>query len=83
MAPADLPSPEALSAVDAKDAGPLAEVAGEYLARCVFSRTWQLREAALVWLAKELEGGRMEGGSGAQAAGLWAGFARLPACCTS
>jgi hypothetical protein len=65
--PKDLPSPEALSAAAAKDAGPVVDMLGEYLARCLFSRTWQLREAALAHLAKELAGGSLpglEGGSG-------------------
>jgi hypothetical protein len=44
---ADLPAPEALSAAARKDAAPLAEAVGEYVAACLASRNWQLREAAL------------------------------------
>lgn len=81
--PADLPPPEALSAADAKDAAPLVDLLGEYLARCLYSRTWQLREAALQRLAADLEsgGGSAEaiqsGGAGAwrPAAGWRAGRA--------
>jgi hypothetical protein len=52
--PADLPPPEPLSSSDAKDVGPLTDLLGLYLARCAYSRTWQLREAALAMLAKAL-----------------------------
>lgn len=58
---ADLAAPEPLSAADAKDAGPLIDLAGEYLARCLHSRTWQLREAALTALARDLAAGRVQG----------------------
>jgi centrosomal protein CEP104 len=58
--PADLPAPEALSAADAKNAAPLGELVGDYLSRCLYSRTWQLREAALARLAKDLEAGKVE-----------------------
>ncbi|PRW58028.1 centrosomal of 104 kDa [Chlorella sorokiniana] len=59
--PTDLAAPEPLSAADAKDAGPLIDLAGEYLARCLHSRTWQLREAALAALARGLAAGRVQG----------------------
>lgn len=67
--PADLPPPEALSAADAKDAAPLSDLAGEYLARCAYSRTWQLREAALAALARQLEAGQLEAVAGGSAGG--------------
>lgn len=47
--PADLPVPEALKRTETSDA--LEFVVGEYLARCLTSKTWQLREAALSYLA--------------------------------
>ena len=65
---ADLPAPEALSAGDSKDAAPLADLLGEYLARCLFSRTWQLREAALARLAQDLEAGSLQGPDGSSGA---------------
>ncbi|KAL4436783.1 hypothetical protein ABPG75_003922 [Micractinium tetrahymenae] len=57
--PADLPPPDAFSAADAKDAGPLVDLVGEYLARCAYSKAWQLREAALARVAADLEGGTL------------------------
>ncbi|KAK9803394.1 hypothetical protein WJX72_004936 [[Myrmecia] bisecta] len=45
--PADLPAPEPLASADEKDAEPLLEVLGDYTVRCLFSKTWQLRDAAL------------------------------------
>ena len=71
--PADLAAPEPLSAADAKDAAPLIDLAGEYLARCLHSRTWQLREAGLAALARDLAAGRVQGvaGGSAGAAGRW------------
>lgn len=47
-----------LSGKDAKDAEALEELAGEYVARAMFSRNWQLREAASNFL-----GGLAQGGS--------------------
>ena len=57
--PPDLPAPEALSLADAKDAEALIEALGEYTVRALFSKTWQLREAALMSIEKVLQG---EGG---------------------
>lgn len=67
---ADLAAPESLSAADAKDAGPLIDLAGEYLARCLHSRTWQLREAALAALARDLAAGRVQGVASGSAGAL-------------
>ena len=47
IAIADLPAPEALKPVDVKDAQPLIDLLGDYTARALFSKSWQLREAAL------------------------------------
>ena len=85
LPPADLPAPEALSAGGSKDAAPLADLVGEYLARCLYSRTWQLREAALAGLAQDLEAGSMQGLDGSSGAPRGAGSCcQLPvglACC--
>lgn len=45
----DLPAPEGLSGKsrEAADSGGIAGLVGEYRARCLFSKTWILREAAL------------------------------------
>lgn len=57
--PPDLPAPEPLPLADAKDAEALVEALGEYTVRALFSKTWQLREAALMSIEKVLQG---EGG---------------------
>ncbi|BDA42164.1 Centrosomal protein of 104 kDa [Coccomyxa sp. Obi] len=54
--PGDLPQPEPLSAADAKEASDLSGVLEEFLVRCLFSKNWQLREAALQYLEKRLSG---------------------------
>ncbi len=54
--PGDLAPPEPLSAADAKDTSDLLSVLEEYLVRCLFSKNWQLREAALQHLEKRLSG---------------------------
>lgn len=61
--PPDLPAPESLSPADAKDAEAIIEALGEYTARALFSKTWQLREAALISIEKVLQGqgGGVEG----------------------
>lgn len=41
---------------DAKEASELAGILEEYLIRCLFSKNWQLREAALQYLEKRLTG---------------------------
>ena len=50
--PPDLPAPEALSLADAKDAETLIDILGEYTVQALFSKTWQLREAALMSVEK-------------------------------
>ena len=42
-----LGAPEPLSAAAAKDAGDIPDVLGMHLARCLYSKSWQLREASL------------------------------------
>ncbi|CAL5219862.1 g1780 [Coccomyxa viridis] len=54
--PGDLAPPEAMSAADAKDASELAGVLEEYVLRCLFSKNWQLREAALQYIERQLSG---------------------------
>ena len=67
-----------LSAGDSKDAAPLADLLGEYLARCLYSRTWQLREAALAGLAQDLEAGSLQGLDGSS--GTRQCWELLPTC---
>lgn len=50
----DLPAPEALSPAAAKEAGPLIDLFGAYVAQCYYSRAWALREAALRKMAHDL-----------------------------
>ena len=45
--PGGLPLPELLSAADAKEADDISELLGPYVAAALYSRHWQLREAAL------------------------------------
>ena len=54
--PGNLAPPEAMSAADAKDASELAGVLEEYVLRCLFSKNWQLREAALQYIERQLSG---------------------------
>ena len=42
---------------DGKDGESVTEIAGEYVARALFSRNWQLREAALGFLGGMAQGG--------------------------
>lgn len=55
MLPGPGPPPCPLGAT-AKDAEGLEELAGEYVARAFFSKNWQLRDAALGYLAKQVSG---------------------------
>ena len=48
--PGGLPLPEPLSAADAKEADDISELLGPYVAAALYSRHWQLREAALLQL---------------------------------
>jgi centrosomal protein CEP104 len=57
----DLPAPEPLSAALEKDSAPLIDIFGEYVVRCFYSREWHLREAALLKMAHEVNGGRASG----------------------
>jgi hypothetical protein len=54
-------APRAPPGAIAKDAEPLEELAGEYVARSFFSKTWQLRDAAVTWLTKQVSSGDLEG----------------------
>lgn len=49
--PGDLPSPEPLPSTATKDAEAVSDLAGEYVSRALLSRNWQLRDAALQYLA--------------------------------
>lgn len=53
----DLSQPEPLHSSFQKEAELLNELFGEYLTRCVFSKTWNLRDAALQKLALDLQNG--------------------------
>jgi hypothetical protein len=46
-----LPAPEKLTAQSSKQAGDVVDVFGEYIARCLVSKSWQLREAAIIQMA--------------------------------
>lgn len=45
-----------MSSADAKDASELTGVLEEYVLRCLFSKNWQLREAALQYIERQLSG---------------------------
>ena len=45
-----------MSAADTKDASDLAGVLDNYVLRCLFSKNWQLREAALQHIERQLSG---------------------------
>eukprot|EP00929_Paragymnodinium_shiwhaense_P091716 TRINITY_DN51624_c0_g2_i1.p1 TRINITY_DN51624_c0_g2~~TRINITY_DN51624_c0_g2_i1.p1 ORF type:complete len:893 (-),score=187.50 TRINITY_DN51624_c0_g2_i1:79-2757(-) len=51
------PGPEALAATVAQDAEPLVRLFGEYITRCIYSKAWNLRDAALQKLAMDLRDG--------------------------
>ena len=51
----DLPPPEALSPADEKDAGTLIDLFGEHLVRCLYSRVWNLRQAAVVGMTELIQ----------------------------
>lgn len=53
--PKDLPHPEPLAPSHIKEADDISELLGDYVAACLYSRIWQLREAALLQLSKYLE----------------------------
>lgn len=57
--PGDLPPPEPLSAGAAKDAEPVSEIAGDFVAAAFFSKNWQLRDAAAAWLVGLVANGRV------------------------
>jgi len=54
---ADLPTPEPLvgKARDVSDQNGVTNLVGEYVARCLFSKTWALREAAITKIHMSLE----------------------------
>jgi len=59
--PPDLPAPEPLTSADSGAAEPLAEILGEYVAMCLFSKNWQLREAGMQHLEAKLSDGSLPG----------------------
>merc|ERR1719191_173082 len=56
-----LSTPEALAPASMNDAQFVIPIFGEYLARCIYSKTWNLREAALIKMDLELNAGKWEG----------------------
>ncbi len=59
--PSDLPVAEALSGANSKDADPVLELAGEYVAAAFFSKNWQLRDAALGHVTELVKSGALDG----------------------
>lgn len=55
-----LQAPEALPVAASTDAAPLIKCFGEYIVRCLYSKTWNLREAALMKLELELNANAYE-----------------------
>jgi hypothetical protein len=55
-----LEMPPPLSSANANDADHLVETFGEYVARCVYSSSWQHRQAAARYMIQEVEGGRVQ-----------------------
>ncbi|CEL99170.1 unnamed protein product [Vitrella brassicaformis CCMP3155] len=53
----ELPAPEGISPSFSKEAGPLIDLFGEYLIRCLYSKTWHLREAAVLKLDLDFNAG--------------------------
>jgi hypothetical protein len=51
---ADLPGPEPLTSAAEKEAGPIIDLFGTYVAQCYYSKSWNLREAAVSKMAIEL-----------------------------
>merc|ERR1719506_2652651 len=56
-----LSTPEALAPANMNDAQSIIPVFGEYLVRCIYSRTWNLREAALIKMDLDLNAGKWDG----------------------
>lgn len=55
-----LGAPEPLPIAVSQDAGPLNKLFGEYIVRCLYSKTWSLREAALMKLDLDLNAHKWE-----------------------
>lgn len=53
--PADLPAPETLSSTQFKKAEVLFPIVGEYIASCIFSRNWQLRDAGILRVIETID----------------------------
>jgi centrosomal protein CEP104 len=75
--PSDLPAPEPLTPVSASDAGPVIDLAGEFVAAAFFSRAWQLRDAAAAWLADLVGSKQRLSGGGAEQREAARGLVRL------
>ena len=55
-----LDTPPALTNANANDADHLVETFGEYVARCVYSSSWQHRQAAARYMVQEVESGHVQ-----------------------
>lgn len=53
----DLGQPDPIGASFEKEAGPLIDLFGEYVTRCIYSKTWNLRDAAIQKLTLDLRDG--------------------------
>lgn len=62
----DLGPPDPLSASVEKDAEPLLDIFGEYVTQCLYSRAWNLRDAALQKLTLNLKAGIYSSGQSGQ-----------------
>lgn len=59
--PTDLTGPESIPAgPDAQASEPFIQLAGEYVARALFSKSWQLRDAAVVYMTKQAKKGEYD-----------------------
>lgn len=60
--PTDLSGPESIPAgPDAQASDPFNQLAGEYVTRALFSKSWQLRDAAIIYMTKQAGNGEYDG----------------------
>ena len=59
--PTDLSGPESIPAgPDAQASDPFIQLTGEYVTRALFSKSWQLRDAAVIYMTKEAKKGEYD-----------------------
>mmetsp|Transcript_10555 Transcript_10555/g.19177 ORF Transcript_10555/g.19177 Transcript_10555/m.19177 type:complete len:899 (-) Transcript_10555:119-2815(-) len=73
----DLPSPEELGPTVDKAADEIKAMFGEYIARCIFSKTWNLRDAALQKLALDLRQGEHDEENVSELLGAYAAVLKI------